>query len=150
MKQSVDLHTVWKLDDLIRRQATGTCLELAKHLGISRTTLYELISYLKDEMDAPIAYNKDKEMYKYEYIPKFYIGFEIGGTLSEELNFNKKYSANEDDDDFISDDMLEYEEIENMTGGIADEDWHSCSMDDLPDDVILDEDINFNDLYIDE
>src|SRR5699024_2036511 len=36
------------LDNLIRRKSTGSPLELAKKLGISRSQLYNLISYLDD------------------------------------------------------------------------------------------------------
>jgi len=76
MKHLVDLEKLDRLDHLIRRKATGCPDELAKRLGISNSTLYEILSFLRIEMKAPIIYNRYHCSYEYEYIPKFYLGFE--------------------------------------------------------------------------
>jgi hypothetical protein len=76
MKKLIDLATLDRLDSLIRRKATGTPIELAQRLRMSRSTLFELIAFLRDEMRAPIRYSKYKMSYIYDYQPKFYLGFE--------------------------------------------------------------------------
>jgi len=76
MKHLVDLVKLDRLDNLIRRKATGKPEELAKRLGLSRSTLFEIISYLRGEMNAPIIYNRYICSYEYSYSPKFYLGFE--------------------------------------------------------------------------
>ena len=74
MSRFVDLYLVYQLDVQIRQRATGIPEELAKKLAISVFTLHFTIAYLKDEMRAPIIFNKKKNTYEYEYPPKFYIG----------------------------------------------------------------------------
>jgi len=76
MKHLVDLVKLDRLDNLIRRKATGKPEDLAKRLGLSRSTLFEIISYLRGEMNAPIVYNRYNSSYEYSYPPKFYLGFE--------------------------------------------------------------------------
>jgi hypothetical protein len=50
MKRLVDLLTLDRMDSLIRRQATGSPNNLANRLGISIRSLYELIAFLRDDM----------------------------------------------------------------------------------------------------
>jgi len=71
----VDLAKISRLDALIRRKATGDPKELADKLEISRSSLFELISYLKEEMRAPIIYNRNRPSYVYEYTPRFCLDF---------------------------------------------------------------------------
>ena len=80
MKHLVDLAMMDRLDHLIRRHATGTPHDLARQLKISQTTLNEYISYMKKILKAPIRYNAYISSYIYEYIPDFYLGFEIDHT----------------------------------------------------------------------
>jgi predicted DNA-binding transcriptional regulator YafY len=49
---------------LVSRQKTGTPEELAHRLGVSRTTLYELIDELRSR-GAPIAYSKSAKTFFY-------------------------------------------------------------------------------------
>lgn len=76
MKRLVDLIKLDRLDALVRRQATGSPEQLSGRLGMSRSSLFELIAFLRDEMQAPIRYSKNLRSYIYEYVPKFYLGFE--------------------------------------------------------------------------
>ena len=48
MKRLIDLVKLDRLDHLIRRASTGTPEELAKRLEMSRSSLFELITYLKE------------------------------------------------------------------------------------------------------
>ena len=125
MNKIVDLNLVIKIDGSIRRKTTGRPQAFAKKLKIARTTLFETIAYLKEEMRAPIVYNEKEKTYEYEYWPKFYLGDEI---VDDMISGNM-------DQDFGGDD---YEET----------DKHSSMVD--TDNVILDDKIKFNELFIDD
>jgi hypothetical protein len=90
---------------------------------MSRSSLFEFIAFLRNEMQAPIRYSKSLHSYIYEYVPKFYLGFEK--------------------------DRLSSPQLYNTYGG-ADEEKRYPDNNNEPDDVILEDDINFNDLYLDE
>lgn len=54
-----------RLDDLIRRKATGTPVDCANRLDVSRATFFRLLDELKS-LDAPICYCRNRESYFYE------------------------------------------------------------------------------------
>lgn len=54
-----------RLDELIRRRATGNYQELAQRLDISPATLYRQLDELKAQ-GAPIAYNRSRKVFYYE------------------------------------------------------------------------------------
>jgi hypothetical protein len=124
MRRFVDLVKLDRLDALVRRQATGSPEHLAERLGMSRSSLFEFIAFLRDEMQAPLRYSKKLNSYIYEYVPKFYLGFEK--------------------------DQLSSSQLYNTYGGGADEEKRYPEDDNEPEDVILEDDINFNDLYLDD
>ena len=76
MKHLVDLEKLDRLDTLIRRKATGCPDVLAQRLGISRSSLFEIISFLRVVMKAPIHYNNCILSYEYKFTPKFHLNFE--------------------------------------------------------------------------
>jgi hypothetical protein len=122
MRRLVDLVKLDKLDSLIRMQATGSPEQLAERLSMSRSSLFDFITFLREEMRAPIYYSKSKRSYLYEYVPRFYLGFE-----KERLSSSQLYHA--------------------CGGGI--DDGKTSPEEDDPDDAVLEEDIHFNDLYLD-
>lgn len=63
-----------RIDDLIRRKATGSPSQLANKLEIAESTLYEFLNVMKD-LGAPIYYDKTRCSYCYEYDGIFIIGF---------------------------------------------------------------------------
>ena len=67
------------------RASTGSPEDLAERLGMSRSSLFELIAFLKEEMRAPIIYSKNRQSYMYEYPPNFYLGFEHGHLHPDEM-----------------------------------------------------------------
>jgi transcription initiation factor IIE alpha subunit len=75
---------------LIRHKSTGSPDELAERLGMSRSSLFELIAYLKEEMNAPIIYDRDRVSYVYSYTPKFNLGFEPYRSKSAKMNDGDK------------------------------------------------------------
>jgi len=51
---------------LVSRQRTGTPEEFARQLGVSRTSLYELIDEMRSR-GAPIVYSKSIKTFRYQY-----------------------------------------------------------------------------------
>lgn len=64
MKLFEYLERISMMHKLVSRQRTGTPEEFASHLGVSRTTLYELIDELRSR-GAPIAYSKSAKTFYY-------------------------------------------------------------------------------------
>lgn len=54
-----------RMDDLIRRKATGNAQEFARKLGISRSVLMDHLTELR-ELGAPIVYDECQCCYRYE------------------------------------------------------------------------------------
>ncbi|MBK9686645.1 MAG: hypothetical protein IPO65_02380 [Saprospiraceae bacterium] len=68
------LKTVERVDQFIRLKATGTPEELEIKLGVSRSTVYEIIECMKN-MNAEIKYCKSTRSFCYETDKIFAIGF---------------------------------------------------------------------------
>ena len=125
MECLVDLVKLNRLDNLIRQTATGSSEELAERLEMSYDSLLGLISFLKEEMRAPITYNKNKLSYVYSYTPKFHLGFERDQLSSDEMvNFGSGNASDKrsnkvkveieiDDDDFIFDNDINFCDLYN-------------------------------------
>ena len=64
-----------RMDDLIRRKATGTPEEFAVKMGLSRIALLKYIRLLK-EMNAPVVFNHDRGSYCYLFPCQLKIGYE--------------------------------------------------------------------------
>lgn len=61
-----DLHSRYKrLDDLIRRKATGTLNELATKFDSNRRSMSRHLEEFKQECDAPVAYDRSLMTYYY-------------------------------------------------------------------------------------
>jgi len=124
MNKLVDLVKLDRLDRLIRLHATGTPDALRATLDMSRSSLFELLSFLRFDMQAPLRYNKYIPSYVYDYPPRFYLGFEkdrlnpdeqmdvIGGLKNEDM-------ASDDDD------RLNPDEQQDVTGGTISEEQDS-------------------------
>lgn len=64
MKLFEYLERISTMHKLVSRQKTGTPDELARRLGVSRTSLYELIDELRSR-GAPISYSKSAKTFFY-------------------------------------------------------------------------------------
>lgn len=63
-----------RIDDLIRRKATGSARDLASRLGIGKSTVYEVLEIMK-MMGAEIEYSNNRKSYFYNSNKIFAIGF---------------------------------------------------------------------------
>lgn len=54
------------MDLLIRTQATGRPKEFADKMGISTRSLFNYLSFMKDQLSAPIKYSNELQSYYYE------------------------------------------------------------------------------------
>lgn len=53
-------------DVLIRSKVRGKADDLAKRLGISRSTFFRLIEYMREDLHAPVIFDDDQDRYAYE------------------------------------------------------------------------------------
>ncbi len=63
-----------RIDVLIKNRSTGTPTQLAKRLGVNKSTIYNYIKVMK-RFNAPITYSKERESYIYTTNGSFSIGF---------------------------------------------------------------------------
>ena len=68
------IHQIERIDNLIRRKATGSPKQLATRLSISERAVYDCIDLMKT-MNAPIYYCRSKGSYCYDEPVKFLFGF---------------------------------------------------------------------------
>jgi transcriptional antiterminator len=61
----LDIRIIIRLHDFIQLEQTGTPKDLGFKLGVSTRTLYEYIAFMKQELNAPIIYVRQKQSYKY-------------------------------------------------------------------------------------
>ncbi len=65
MSFSQQLEIIRRLHNLIRRRATGSAIELAQRLDLSRASVHRYLNALKD-LGAEINYCKSSRSYYYE------------------------------------------------------------------------------------
>jgi len=94
------LYQIERIDNLIRRKATGSPKDLASRLGVSERTIYDCIELMKN-MDAPIYYCRHSQSYCYNNPVRFSFGFEppksqaqsiFGGNRLSRFHRNYSYS----------------------------------------------------------
>jgi predicted DNA-binding transcriptional regulator YafY len=57
---------ILSMDSMIRSKMPGTAEELATKLGVSRSTFFRLIEYMREELFAPIVFDVNRNRYLYE------------------------------------------------------------------------------------
>lgn len=62
----MDLTKIERMDLLIRTQSTGRPNEFAEKMGISPRSLFNYLSFMKDQLAAPIKYSNEMQSYYYE------------------------------------------------------------------------------------
>jgi transcriptional antiterminator len=64
----MDIRIIKKIHEFIMKEQTGSPKELSNKLGVSERTIYNYISYMKVELNAPIIYDNQKGNYMYERV----------------------------------------------------------------------------------
>ena len=62
----VDLKMLEKIDYHIKNKITGNPVEFAKKVGLSRSGLFLYLSYIRNDLNTCIIYNRYKETYFYQ------------------------------------------------------------------------------------
>lgn len=70
MRKLINIEKLLRMDNLIRRKSSGLPEKFASRLGISRSTLFEYLLYLKEEFMATIHYNRYTQNYEYKKEPE--------------------------------------------------------------------------------
>jgi hypothetical protein len=68
---------------LLRRRATGTPDQMAEKLGVSRSTWFEYLRVLREDLSCPIEYDSERETYYYKEKGRFVCGFKTDSTNTE-------------------------------------------------------------------
>ncbi|WP_276855646.1 hypothetical protein [Bacteroides fluxus] len=62
----IDLKKVLRMDFMIQHRCTGTPVEFAKKLELSRSVLFEYLAYLRYDLGIDILYDKYQCTYHYD------------------------------------------------------------------------------------
>lgn len=62
----MDIRVIIKIHELIRTKRAGNSEDLADRLGVSVRTVYNYITFMKLELNAPIIYDAHNKKYRYE------------------------------------------------------------------------------------
>jgi predicted DNA-binding transcriptional regulator YafY len=61
----MDIRIIINIDKMIRRESTGSPVQLADKLNLSERSVYKYLKYMREELGAPIEFSKYIESYKY-------------------------------------------------------------------------------------
>jgi hypothetical protein len=120
------LKTLDRMHEIILLKATGSHNEFAKTLGMSRSSLYDLIGQLKSEFEAPIIYNRYRPSYEYLYTPKFTLGFKPGCLQDERLNHT--VSVSDFDNSGLDADRPENDELGDILFRVEKTNGRKCAL----------------------
>ena len=67
----MNIEVIIRIHELISLQSTGIPCKLAEKLGLSERSVYNYLSYMKKNMNAPIKYSPQKQTYYYYEEVKF-------------------------------------------------------------------------------
>ena len=62
----MDIRIIIKIHELLKANRAGNTNEISLKLGISVRSVYNYLTYMKTELNAPIAYNHQSKNYGYE------------------------------------------------------------------------------------
>ena len=61
----VDLKKIFYMDYLIHIRKTGTAAEFATKVGVARSTFFEYMDYMRNELNIVILYDRSANSYYY-------------------------------------------------------------------------------------
>ena len=70
------LQLIERIDTLIRHRATGSPDDMAEKLGVCRSTWFNYLRLLTEDLHFPIDYDPDNQTYFYTANGVFKVGFE--------------------------------------------------------------------------
>lgn len=62
----MDIRIIIKIDELLKANRAGNTAQLAEKLDLSIRTVYNYLTFMKTELNAPITYNTHSKCYSYE------------------------------------------------------------------------------------
>lgn len=62
----IDLYTILRIDSKIAHRSTGSPNEFARDIGMSRSTLFEYLAYMRHDFGLIIEYDRYKRTYYYD------------------------------------------------------------------------------------
>lgn len=89
------LKLIERVDQLIKMKATGSARQLASRIGVSRSTVFEILDVMK-AMGAEIEYSKVKTSYYYKTEKVLAIGFVDKSKIFGGKNYCPNFSDSDD------------------------------------------------------
>ncbi|MBL6445706.1 hypothetical protein JMN32_05260 [Fulvivirga sp. 29W222] len=65
MKEIKLLERIERTDALIRKGCSGNAKDLAKRLGVSPRSIFNMLRIMKEDFNAPIVYDRNLTAYRY-------------------------------------------------------------------------------------
>lgn len=62
----VDLKKILRMDYLIQHKSTGNATEFARKMGLSRSTLFAYLDYMRNDLNLVILYDRYGQTYHYD------------------------------------------------------------------------------------
>jgi hypothetical protein len=64
----LDIRIIIKIHELLKADNAGNSEELSKRLGLSVRSVYNYVTFMKTELNAPITYNPQTKGYSYDRV----------------------------------------------------------------------------------
>jgi hypothetical protein len=68
MMRKIDINCLLQMDENIRHRSTGTPSDFAQRVGLSRSSLFEYLTLMRQDFGLSIEYNRYSQTYYYEGI----------------------------------------------------------------------------------
>jgi transcriptional antiterminator len=67
----MNINIIIKIDELIKRETTSSPAVMANKLNLSERTVFNYIKFMKHELNAPIAFSRTLNSYRYKELGGF-------------------------------------------------------------------------------
>ena len=68
---NLNIDKIILIDQFIKTKSTGTPDELALKIGLTKRSIFHYVKFMKEELNAPIAYSSQRCSYVYEEVGSF-------------------------------------------------------------------------------
>ena len=76
---------VLAIDNLINLKMAGNSKDYYAKLGIARSTFFLLLEYMRDELKAPVIYDRVQKRFRYTKEGAMFLGFLSSDIITEEV-----------------------------------------------------------------